>query len=112
MNKKHASLVKGLFIAAGFLSTPFASADVLCEGKIQNVYKWSDRQMLSIQVATPEGVTNWIRMPTKSDESMALTAFASGKVVRVRWEGDLNFTKCVDGWPHNTEFEGWWLIKS
>ncbi|UTM58536.1 hypothetical protein L4174_006790 [Photobacterium sp. CCB-ST2H9] len=95
----------------GLLMIPNAFAGVTCEGKIQNVYKWFDRQTLSIQVATLEGLTNWIRMPTQSDESMALTAFASGKAVQVRWEGNLNITKCIDGWPNNTEFEGWWLIK-
>ncbi|MFL0804243.1 MAG: hypothetical protein K6L81_11035 [Agarilytica sp.] len=49
-------------------------------------------------------------MPTKSDESLALLAFASQKAVTIRWSS-ADVTSCTEGWSHNRELEGYFLVK-
>jgi hypothetical protein len=49
-------------------------------------------------------------MPTKSDESMALMAFASNRDVHIYMSED-SVTKCVEGWPHNKKLKGYFVVK-
>ena len=85
-------------------------ASVLCSGKIHAVYKWDSMDTLSIILNLDgEQKTRWINMPTKSDESMALMAFASNKPVRV-YMSEENITECVDGWSHNKPLVGYFIV--
>lgn len=87
------------------------SASVNCIGTIDQVYKWDNFESISILVnLNSGGRTNWISMPTKSDESMALMAFASGKNIRVYMSED-SVTNCIDGWAHNKKLKGYFLIE-
>lgn len=109
--RKYISILKMFLGAVACLSTSIGFADVYCEGKIASVYKWADFQTISIIVKTPEGNTNWISMPTKSDEAMALMAFSAGKTVKVRWgDGITDVTNCINGWVHNRKLQGWWAV--
>lgn len=96
------------FVAAFLISNAYA--DVTCEGKISAIYKWANTQAISVKINTSSGETNWIQMPTKSDESMALMAFAAGKVVTLRWGDNVSYNQCINGWAHNTVLAGWWMI--
>ncbi len=89
-----------MFSAASFSA-------VTCEGTINQVYKWNDADSISILLS---GTTHWIKMPTKSDESLALLAFASQKAVTIRWSS-ADVTSCTEGWSHNRELEGYFLVK-
>ncbi len=100
------ALCGAILLSSLILSTP-SFANTTCEGTINQVYKWSDKDTLSILVS---GTTHWIRMPTKSDESMALLAFASGKQVTLYWSAS-DVTSCTDGWSHNRVLEGYFLVK-
>jgi hypothetical protein len=51
----------------------------------------------------------WINMPTKTDEAMALMAFAANKPVSLYWAAT-DVTTCKDGWEHNRSLEGYWVI--
>lgn len=82
-------------------------ADVTCKGRIKSIYKWNNFETISVML---DSANRWISMPTKSDESMALLAFASDKRVEFRWEDD-NVTSCTNGWSHNKVFNGWWLVE-
>ena len=84
-----------------------SSAEVNCLGTINQVYKWSDKETISILLS---GTTRWIRMPTKSDESLALLAFASGKPVRIYWSAT-DVTSCSDGWSNNRVLQGYFLVQ-
>ncbi|WNO08248.1 hypothetical protein [Teredinibacter sp. KSP-S5-2] len=95
-----------VMLSSLFLSAPSFSG-VACEGTIHQVYKWSDKDTLSILLT---GATHWIKMPTKSDESLALLAFASGKPVTLYWSAP-DVTSCTDGWSHNRVLEGYILVK-
>ena len=100
--------MKKLLIGIAFLASFSVKANVTCEGLITDIYKWDHFETISILV---EGTTRWISMPTKSDESMALMAFAAGKNVVIQWEDPL-VTTCLDGWAHNKIFVGWWRINN
>ncbi len=100
--------MKQLLISLAFLAPFSVDANVTCEGVITDIYKWDHFETISILV---EGTTRWISMPSKSDESMALMAFAAGKSVVVQWE-DASVNTCSDGWDHNKKLIGWWRIKS
>lgn len=87
-----------------------ASADVTCSGTVASVYKWSTATTLSIQIKMSDGnYTNWIAMPSKSDEAIALTAFSTGKSVSVYWSAS-NISSCIGGWPHNTTLTGYFSL--
>ena len=97
--------IKYLLLPFLFYSTT-AFADVQCKGTITSVHKWDHFETISVYLSS---ANTWISMPTKSDESMALTAFASQLPVTFQWV-DPNITSCTDGWPQNKKFKGWWSI--
>jgi hypothetical protein len=87
-----------------------ASGAVQCTGKISNIYKWDSFERLSIIIEIEgQGKTNWISMPTKSDESLALMAFASGHSASVYMSED-SVTTCIDGWGHNKVLKGYFIV--
>ncbi|MFL0803293.1 MAG: hypothetical protein K6L81_06220 [Agarilytica sp.] len=86
-------------------------ATVNCRGVIEQVYKWDHFESISIRIKLITGqFANWISMPTKSDESMALMAFASGNEVLVHMS-ESSVTECVEGWSHNKKLKGYFLIE-
>lgn len=87
-----------------------ASASVECAGKIYKVYKPSGAATLSVMLMMSNGAqTNWISMPSKSEESMALMAFAADKSIRFFWSA-VDVTTCVNGWASNRVLEGWFIV--
>jgi hypothetical protein len=95
------------YLSILLVSLPLSSwADVTCTGKINAVYKPDNQDTLSMRL---DGTNRWIKMPSKSDEAMALMAFAADKTVTVRWDVP-EITSCNDGWDHNTQLVGWWRI--
>ena len=97
--------IRDSFIAS-FVSSFNVNADVTCTGKITKVHKWHYTPRLSIMM---EGATNWIQMPTETDDAMALTAFASGKNIELRWvASDVN--SCTNGWDHSRPLVGFWTV--
>lgn len=93
----------------------FASAAAHCVGTIKNVYKWHHMASLSVIVELTDGsTTNWIGLPTKSDESMALMAFAANKPVTFYWATS-TVTDCKanggdNTWSNNTSLDGYFSI--
>ena len=74
-----------------------AHSNVDCKGKINGVYKLSGATSLSVRVKLDVGgQTHWIQMPTESDESMALTAFAAQVPVHFHWNVS-TITSCTYG---------------
>lgn len=100
--------MKGLISLAAFLSFS-AIADATCHGKIQSIYKWDTAERISVLMDNPNA--RWIMMPTISDESMALMAFAANKSVKFRWV-TADVISCQNGWTNNRVFKGWWLVES
>ena len=86
--------------------TSNVNAEVNCKGTIEQVYKWHNMERISILLST---TNKWINMPTKSDEAMALMAFASNKQVHIYWSS-ADITKCMDGWSHNRSLEGYFVV--
>jgi len=87
-----------------------AHAVVNCTGTIRNVYKWDHFETLSIRLDLEGGgVSNYISLPTKSDESMALMALASKTKVTIAWAAE-DVTACVNGWSHNKKLYGYFVI--
>ena len=91
-----------------------ASAAASCSGTIKNVYKWHHMSSLSVIVELTDGSTTpWIGMPTKSDESMALMAFAANKPVTFYWATDrVTDCKTTDAniWNNNTPLDGYFIV--
>jgi hypothetical protein len=48
-------------------------------------------------------------MPTKTDEAMALMAFAANKPITLYWAAT-DVTACMNGWEHNRSLEGYWVV--
>ena len=90
------------------LTSSAANADIACTGTIKSVYKWNSFDTISIMLTS---TNRWISMPSKSDESMALLAFASGKPVEVFW-GTGEVTSCTDGWSHNRKLVGYFAVNN
>ncbi len=88
-----------------------AVAATSCSGRVNAIYKWSHETTISIQIIMNNGtVTNWIGMPTKSDEAIALMALTTGKPIDVYWHAaDVN--GCANGWAHNRLLDGFILVK-
>jgi len=85
-------------------------AEVNCGGTIKNVYKWDNFETLSFRMDLDGGgISNYISLPTKSDESLALMAFASKTKIHVYWS-DSDVTKCVNGWSHNKKLKGYFVV--
>ena len=99
-----------LMMALVMLLRMSMQAAVMCEGKIESVYKWHYMEFMSVYLGAQNG-NRWISLPTKSDEAMALTAFAAGKPVKFYWSA-ADVTSCIDGWAHNRSFEGYFLVKA
>lgn len=82
-------------------------AGTTCKGTIKNIYKWDHFDTLSIRLHLDNGnISNYISMPTKSDESLALMAYASKTRVSIYWS-DESVTQCTNGWDHNTRLKGY-----
>jgi hypothetical protein len=97
------------------LCAPFQEAisGIDCEGTIAHIYKWDDFQRISIKLDLDSGgFSPWISMPTRSDESMALMAFAAGKNIHVQWRDETGYTACTGAgaWKNNTPLSGWWRV--
>jgi len=88
------------------LFTINVNAAVQCDGTIEQVYKWHNMERISILLSS---TNRWVNMPTKSDEAMALMAFASNKSIRLYW-GAEDITSCTDGWANNRSLEGYFLV--
>jgi len=102
------SFIKPLSIlATSLLLTTNVKAAVNCEGTIKQVYKWHNMERMSVLLSS---TNRWINMPTKSDESMALMAFASNKTVLFYWAAE-DVTSCTDGWDNNRSLYGYFLVK-
>lgn len=81
-----------------------------CNGTIDAVYKWNNMTSLSIRILMGDGtITNWINMPTKSDEAMALTALTTGKPIILYWSAS-DVTACANGWAHNRGLDGYMVV--
>jgi hypothetical protein len=93
-------------ILVSLVLSSHANAEVNCKGTIEQVYKWHNMDRISILLST---TNKWINMPTKSDEAMALMAFASNKQVHIYWSSS-DITKCMDGWSHNRALEGYFVV--
>jgi len=94
----------GLFAASNAMAVTY------CNGTIDAVYKWNTMTSLSIRILMSDGTTtNWINMPTKSDESMALVAFTTGKPIVLYWSAS-DVTVCANGWQHNRALEGYMAV--
>ena len=91
-----------------FLFVSNVKAAVMCEGTIARVYKWHHMERISVLLSS---TNKWINMPTKSDESMALMAFAANKPVQFYWAAE-DVTSCTDGWVHNRVLNGYFLISA
>jgi len=99
--------MKKITLIAVAMSIPFVSfADVQCSGTISKVYKASGTPTLSVLVS---GASRWINLPTLSDESMALTAYAANKQVTFNWVA-ADIISCTDGWLDHRAFTGSWTI--
>ena len=90
-----------------FSGTSFAN--VTCTGKIKSVYKWDNFERISILM--DNAGARWIRMPTDSDEAMALMAFAANKPIVVAWV-DPEVNSCNNGWSNNKPIKGWWAVNA
>jgi hypothetical protein len=104
--------VKRLFcvLVSTALVTSNAAAAVNCNGTVRAVYKWNSMTSLSIQVLMSDGtLTNWINMPTKSDEAMALVALTTGKSINLYWSAS-DITTCANGWVHNRVLDGYFAV--
>ncbi len=102
--------IRSILASVLLLAGTSVSASVNCSGKINDVYKWHNMTSLSFRIKLDDGnVTNWINMPTKSDESMALMAFSTNSPVLVYW-APATVTSCVNGWDHNTPINGYFVI--
>ena len=107
-----------LFVAVLFLIiSSVSSANVSCSGIIKNIYKWDYFDTLSIRLEMADGViTRYISLPlapdgspSRSDESLALMAYASKDHVNILW-ADPDITTCADGWAHNKKLKGYFSV--
>ncbi|WP_445765920.1 hypothetical protein [Rheinheimera sp.] len=100
--------INKIVVALAFLLSCTVDGAVMCKGKIERVYKWSDKEFMSVYLGEQNG-NRWIALPTKSDEAMALTAFAAGKKVDFYWSAP-DVVSCKDGWSNNRVFEGYFQV--
>jgi len=98
---------KSLVLVVPLFFTGNANAQVSCEGTITSVYKWHHMERISVLLSS---TNKWINMPTKSDEAMALMAFASEKTVQFYWAAQ-DVTSCIDGWDNNRSLNGYFVVK-
>jgi len=96
------------------LFSSFTFADAGCSGKIEDIYKWDTFETFSIRLKLPDGnFSNWLSLPTKSDESMALLAFASNRSIYLYYVGEQITTCYGDGnWSQNARLNGYFLLKA
>jgi hypothetical protein len=111
MTKPSHRLASSLILACIGAGMSPAHAAVNCTGRINDMYKWSNLTSISVRLQLDDGrLSNWITMPTRADEVMALMAFGGAKPVLVYWSaGDV--TTCNDGWTHNRSLDGYFLIR-
>jgi len=103
--------MKALLLSGLVSVSNIAYGSVNCHGTIKEIYKWDNFETISIRVETPnQGVTNWLSMPTKSDESMALMAFAAKMPILIHMSKS-TITSCIEGWPHNEKLKGYFVIQ-
>lgn len=103
--------MKRIFIIISLLMlSNMAHAVANCTGTIRNVYKWDHFETISIRLNLDGGgISNYISLPTKSDESMALMAFASKTKVQIYWSAE-DVSACKNGWSHNKKLEGYFVV--
>lgn len=99
-----------LVLAVGAVAASSSMSATYCNGMVNAVYKWNGMTSLSIQVRTSDGTTtNWINMPTRSDEAMALVALTAGKPITLYWNAS-DVTTCANGWAHNRSLDGFMVV--
>jgi len=98
--------MKKYLLVALLLFSTSSFASVQCEGKVTRIYKWSHLPTMSIKMDT---ANHWINLPSKSEESMVLLAFASGKSIRLNWSSD-SISSCINGWDDNETLVGWLML--
>lgn len=79
-----------------------------CTGKIAEIVKWSSHDKMSILL---EGSGRYFQLPGKIEESMALTAFATGKPIKIAWSPSTPITDCIKDWSHYTVLSSFMVIK-
>jgi hypothetical protein len=100
------NIAKIISVLVVVLFTANVNAATTCKGTIKSVYKWHHMERISVMLTSSN---RWINMPTKSDEAMALMAFAANKTVAFYWAAE-NVTACVDGWTHNRSLNGYFIV--
>jgi hypothetical protein len=94
-------------LAAGIGVSATSNAAVSCMGKVSQIYKWNHMTTASIRVVLANGtVTNWVNLPAKSDEAMAMMALASDRDVEIYWQSS-DITSCSAGWSDNRALDGY-----
>ncbi len=79
-----------------------------CTGTIGEIVKWSTKDRMSILIS---GSGRYFNLPGKIEESMALTAYATGKPITILWDASITIEDCVNDWPHYKELSGFMVIK-
>ncbi len=102
---------KLLLLTSLLMLANFASAAANCVGKISSIYKWDHVERLSVIVTAADGTNSpWITMSKKSDEALALMAFAADLPATFYWAAD-DVTGCgTDAWSHNRVLQGYFLV--
>lgn len=97
----------GLVFLSIILLSSQAHSNVSCKGKIEKIYKWSYQELISIHMGA--NGNRWIKLPTKSDEAMAMMAFAAGKEIHIYWSAS-DVGSCTDGWADNRTLTGFFTV--
>lgn len=99
-------LLLSLFaITVGFSAG--SEAAVSCTGKVSQIYKWHFMNTLSLRVVLANGtVTNWVNVPSKSDEAMVMMALAADRQVEIYWQA-ADVSSCSAGWSDNRALDGY-----
>ncbi len=93
------------------LLSSMSHAAIDCAGKIENIYKWNAAETLSIRLTLSDGsLTNYVTLPGKSEESLALMAYASNQEVHI-YMSESDVATCNNGWSHNRALVGYFSLK-
>ena len=75
-----------------------------CTGTIKEIRKWVPHTRLSILLS---GSNRFFSMPEKTEEAIALTAYALGQPITISWStGIVTVSDCVNDWAHYTVLDG------
>ena len=99
-----------LFIALATLGSnafAVAASGQYCTGTIKEILKWSSHDKMSILLS---GSKRYFQLPGKIEESIALTAYATGKPITINWSASYPITDCVNDWGHYTVLNGFMKV--